>query len=128
MEVYVTLNVFLNLGIALAVEYTSIGSLFQNYLSTASWIPILVVGLVTMAYTIAGGLYVSILTDQIQSIFILSLIGIVGVYLAATFRPGQLPPLPPQLGITEMGYSSVATVGVALASSTIFSDAIWFFS
>lgn len=55
MEVYITLLVLLNLGIALAAEYTAIGALFSTYLNTPAWIPILTVGIVTMAYTIAGG-------------------------------------------------------------------------
>ena len=75
-HLYVVFNVFINLGIALAVEYTSIGALFKEYLNTPVWVPILVVGLVTMAYTIAGGLYVSILTDGVQSIVILLLVEI----------------------------------------------------
>ena len=68
----------------------------------------------------------SILTDQLQSLFIFGLISIVALYLAVTFRPGELPPLPTKLGVTEMGISSFATVGIALISSSIFSDAIWY--
>ena len=122
---YISLNVLFNLGIAIIVEYTAIGSLFASYLQIANWVPILVVSVVTVTYTIFGGLYVSILTDQIQSIFMFCLMGIVGSYLAATFRPGPLPPLPPSLAVTELGWGSFVTLGVALTSSTLFSDAVW---
>jgi Na+/proline symporter len=126
MQIYVTANVLFNLGIALAVEYTAIGGLFKTYLNTPEWVPILTVGLVTMAYTIAGGLFISILTDQVQSIFIITMISVVGVYLSVNFRHSQLGELPPQLGTeAPMGWSSFATLGIALTTSTIFSDAVW---
>lgn len=125
MNVYVTANVLLNLSVAMSVEYTAIGALFKEHLSTPEWIPITVVGFVTMAYTIAGGLYISILTDQIQSIFIILLISCVAIYLSATFRH-SLGPLPEQIGVdSSMGWSSIATIGLGLTSSAIFSDSVW---
>ena len=49
-----------------------------------------------------------------------------GIYIAINFRvslPGG--PLPDYLSATEMGYASIMTIGVALTSSTLFSDAVW---
>ena len=125
MEILVTLNVLLNLGVAMSVEYTAIGALFAGFLNVQPWIPIVTVGLVTMAYTIAGGLFVSILTDQVQSIFMFILILVVSIFLGVNFRPGTLPAVPEGLGVTDVGLGSFATLGVAIISSTIFSDAVW---
>ncbi len=125
MEILISLNVLFNLGIALAVEYTAVGSLFVQYLDTSPWVPILVVGIATMGYTIAGGLYISIITDQAQSYLIVLLVSIVFGHLMVNFRPAQFPPLPAALGVTETGLGSFVTIGVALTAASIFSDAIW---
>ncbi len=126
MEILVTLNVLFNLGIALSVEYTAVGALFSTFLSLPSWVPILVIGLVTMVYTCLGGLYISIITDQFQAYFVISLIVCVLINLIAVNFPGSnLPPLPSALGATEIGYGSIATLGLALTSSAVFSDALW---
>ncbi|KAI8892135.1 hypothetical protein BC833DRAFT_612569 [Globomyces pollinis-pini] len=122
---WVIFNVLLNVGIALCAEYTAIGELFGNLLQTSAWIPILVVSIVTMVYTAAGGLYVALLTDQIQSIFIFVVLAIVGVYLSINFRVESFPPLPPYLGVNPIGEASVLTLGLSLTSSAMFSDAIW---
>ncbi|KAI8900142.1 hypothetical protein BC833DRAFT_583163 [Globomyces pollinis-pini] len=122
---WVTLNVLFNLGIALCAELTAVGSLSNTLLGVSPWIPIVTVAIVTMIYTTVGGLYVSILTDQIQSIFILLILAIVGIFVAFNFRISALPPLPDYLGLTPVGEASVMTLGVALTSSTFFSDAIW---
>ncbi|KAI8904124.1 hypothetical protein EDD86DRAFT_92409 [Gorgonomyces haynaldii] len=124
-QVYVTLNVLLNLGVAMAVEYTTIGALFNQFLFVPAYVPIIVVGIVTMTYTILGGLYVSIITDQVQTLFVLTMMLVTSIYLGVNFRPGQLPALDPFLGATDAGYATIATLPIALISSTIFSDAFW---
>ena len=48
-------------------EYTVIGALFKDYVGSENYPMVIVVGILTMAYTAYGGLYVSILTDQIQA-------------------------------------------------------------
>jgi hypothetical protein len=72
-----------------------------------------------------GGLYVSIITDVYQAIFTIVLLFIIVIYVAATFRPGALPPLPEYLGVTTQGVSSIATLGPSLISAAFFSDAMW---
>ncbi|KAJ3320887.1 hypothetical protein HDV06_004783 [Boothiomyces sp. JEL0866] len=124
-QTWVTLNVLLNLGIALAAEYTAIGSLFNNFLGVANWIPILNVAVVTFAYTALGGLYISLITDQVQTLFIFLILCVMGIFVAVNFRTGELGPLPDYLGVTYTGEASFATLGIALISSTLFSDAVW---
>jgi Na+/proline symporter len=125
MNLYISTNVLINLGIALSVEYTVIGALFKQYLDIPGWIPILTVGVTTMVYTIVGGIYVSILTDQIQSIVTITLIFCVAVYISCTFKL-SLPQLPSELSTdSSMGWSSIPTLGIALTSSAIFSDSVW---
>ncbi|KAI8899178.1 hypothetical protein BC833DRAFT_619653 [Globomyces pollinis-pini] len=123
---WVTLNVIFNLGIALTAEYTAIGGVFKSFLGTERWVPIVLVGLITMSYTAIGGLYVSLVTDQVQSIFIFLILAIVGTFVAVNFRVDILPsPLPDHLALNDAGKGSFLTLGVALVSSTMFSDAIW---
>ncbi|KAI8900141.1 hypothetical protein BC833DRAFT_583162 [Globomyces pollinis-pini] len=123
-ELWVTINVLLTLGILLAVEYTAIGSIYYRFLGIEPWIPISIIATVTMIYTGLGGLSISLITDQIQSIFIVLLLGIVGVFVATHFDT-TLPPLPDYLGVTDIGRGSILTFGISTFSSTMFSDAIW---
>lgn len=124
-QCWVTVNVLLNLGIALTVEFTAIGALYTTFLNQPAWIPISVVAVVTMIYTAAGGLYISLLTDYFQSAFIFLLLAIMGIFVSINFRPGPLGPLPSYLGVNEVGIASFVTLGVALTSSSMFSDAVW---
>jgi solute:Na+ symporter, SSS family len=125
-QCWVSLNVLFNLGVALTVEYTSIGALANQFLDLPPWVPIVIVATVTIVYTAAGGLYISLVTDQIQAIFIFVLLSIIAVFVGINFRVDNLiSPLPESLSVNYVGYSSIMTLGVALISSTIFSDAIW---
>ncbi|KAJ3366531.1 hypothetical protein HDU91_001813 [Kappamyces sp. JEL0680] len=124
-QAWVTFNVLCTLGINLTVEYTAIGALYTQFLDQPAWVPILVVSVVTMIYTTAGGLYISLLTDYVQSIFILLLLVVVGIFIGVNFRTGPLPPLPPNLAVNEAGLASFMTLGVALIAATFFSDAVW---
>ncbi|KAI8928060.1 hypothetical protein BC831DRAFT_450236 [Entophlyctis helioformis] len=124
-ELFVALLVLLNLSIALTAEYTSIGNLFSDFFGVPRYVPILVVGIVTMVYTATGGLYVSIITDQWQALFSLVIVAVSAVYLGVSFKDVTLPPLPAYLGPTETGYYSLLTLGISLISATFFSDAIW---
>ncbi|KAI8590102.1 hypothetical protein BDZ88DRAFT_461151 [Geranomyces variabilis] len=126
MQVYVSLVVLLNMAINLAAEYTAIGSLFEKVVGVNPIIPILIVGGVTMIYTIVGGLYVSIVTDQYQGVFTLLLAAVTSVYLAVNFRlPDPRPPLPETLDANYNGWASIGTLGISLICATFFSDAVW---
>jgi Na+/proline symporter len=122
---WVTIVVLFNLSIALAVEYTAIGGIFQEWIGWPSYVPIIVVAIVTMVYTAAGGLLIGLITDQFQSMAIILLLTIIGVFVSINFRIGPLPELPPYLDVNPVGYSSFATIGIALVCATVFSDAIW---
>jgi Na+/proline symporter len=124
-QTWVTLNVLFNLGIALSVEYTAIGALSRDYLNLPPFVPILLVATVTMIYSAVGGLYVGLITDQFQSLFIILMLFVVGIWVSIQFRIPPLGPLPDYLGATQVGWASFATLGIALLSSAMFSDAVW---
>ena len=125
MEIYVTLLVIFNLGVALSVEYTTIGGLYSRFYNVNRIIPIAVVFTVTMIYTSIGGVYVSIVTDKWQAKFSLLLSFIAIVYVAITYRPSYLPPLPPYLGINQRGIGSFLANGLPFLSTAVFNDAYW---
>lgn len=105
-----------------------VGSLFEVYLGVPSYVPVIATGVVTLLYSTTGGLYISLLTDQIQAIFIWLLLIVVGIFIAINFRPGPYPALadfPPGLGVTEAGWGSFMTIGMAVISGTVFSDTFW---
>ena len=66
LSLFVAVIVLFNMGIAMTAEYTAVGDLFEYVLGAPRWPIVVVIGLVAMLYTAAGGLYVSIITDQWQ--------------------------------------------------------------
>ncbi|KAI8919178.1 hypothetical protein DFJ77DRAFT_453269 [Powellomyces hirtus] len=125
-QILVSLIVLLNMGINLTAEYTTIGLLFKSVVNVNPLVPIIIVGTVTMVYTAVGGLYASIVTDQYQGFFTITLMAVTAVYVAVTFRlPDPRPPLPPTLDANYQGYTSIVTMGVSLICATFFSDAVW---
>lgn len=89
--------------IALIAEYTAIGDLFEFYVGTSRIGIVLLVAVITSVYTAAGGLLVSIWTDQGQAILSLLFILVASLYLAATFRHPLVSPLPENLGANYAG-------------------------
>ena len=113
----------------MSAEFTAIGAIYTQFITgdpSSAYIPIVVVAVVTTAYSAAGGLYISILTDVVQSVFLLLLLAVMAVYIGITYRvPIPSGPLPPYLDVNQVGLASIMTLGVALISSTMFSDAVW---
>ncbi len=66
----------------MTAEYTTIGSLFKDFVGTLAWPAIVTVGIVTMVYTTYGGLAISIITDQVQALLTLLFITILTIYVA----------------------------------------------
>ena len=75
-----------NMSIALLAEYSAIGSIFADFVNGLDWPIILVIGVLTLAYTAYGGLIVSIATDQIQGIASIILATVLVIYVAVTYR------------------------------------------
>lgn len=103
LMVWVTLIMMLNMGIALTAEMTAIGDLFSDVIGVTRVPIVITVALVSMLYTAGGGLYVSIVTDQVQAGLSLVLLAIVAIYVAVTFREKLPVPVPKYLGATYGG-------------------------
>ena len=52
-------------GVALTAEFTAVGDLFELVIGTVRWPIVIIIGIVSAIYTAYGGLYVSIVTDQV---------------------------------------------------------------
>lgn len=50
---------------AVLAEYTTIGILFKYFVGSVDYPIVIVVGVLTMFYTAYGGVYISIVTDQV---------------------------------------------------------------
>lgn len=56
-------------------EYSAIGTIFNLYVASVAFPIIIVVGVLTTAYTVYGGLIVSVYTDQIQGGWVVLWVG-----------------------------------------------------
>jgi SSS family solute:Na+ symporter len=122
---FVVLCVF-NMGVAMTAEYTTMASLFYDFVGTVAYPEVIVSGVLTLMYTAYGGLFVSIVTDQFQGIFSTIILVTLTVYVAVTFREPLPTPLDEYLkGTTVFGYSSILTQPLALTAGTVFSEAVW---
>ncbi|CAI5967022.1 unnamed protein product, partial [Closterium sp. NIES-65] len=65
--VYISLLAVGNMGVAMAAEYTALGDLFHRLLHAPRLPIVMLTAATAMLYTAAGGLYVSIVTDQCQA-------------------------------------------------------------
>ena len=103
MRLFVVVLSLVNMSLALIAEYTAIGDLFEYYVGSSRVAIIIFTSTVTSIYTAAGGLMVSILTDQSQAILSICLIVVCSLFLIADFRPELQTPLPPNLGANYAG-------------------------
>lgn len=49
----------------MTAEFTAVGDLFELVIGTVRWPIVIIIGIVSAIYTAYGGLYVSIVTDQV---------------------------------------------------------------
>lgn len=125
VQVYASLLMLFNMGVALTAEYTAVGDLFDIVIGAVRWPIVIIVGIVSAIYTAYGGLYVSIVTDQVQAFSAITMIVVLFIFVAATFDE-KLPSIKSAgLGPSFAGYSSIAVLPISLASSTVFSEAMW---
>jgi solute:Na+ symporter, SSS family len=152
-KTFVVAIILFNMSIALLAEYSTIGSIFKSFVGSVPYPMIILIGILTSAYTAYGGLLVSIYTDQVQGVSSLIFFGMLAIYMAATFRPDSLPtPMPcspndmycisgtPKCSQFDeysaanpdapypcpiSGYSSIFVMPASLFAATVFSEAMW---
>mmetsp|Transcript_20077 Transcript_20077/g.43727 ORF Transcript_20077/g.43727 Transcript_20077/m.43727 type:complete len:551 (+) Transcript_20077:139-1791(+) len=127
-----TLSALLTLfvmGVALLAEYATVGTLFRSFVGCSDGlaaVPTIFVGLLTIAYTVVGGLYISVLTDRIQALVSFVLVIFLAIYLASDFDGDTSGPVTEDMkGFSYAGWSSVFTMPISLISGTIYSEALW---
>lgn len=113
-----------NMSIALLAEYTTMASLFADFVGTVDYPIVIIVGVVTMIYTAYGGLLLSMITDQAQAFLVIVLAILLTIYVAITFRV-PLPALPPELAPNSTGYSTIYSMPCSLMAASVFSEAVW---
>lgn len=64
LQVWVSLLMLLNMGVALTAEFTAVGDLYEIVIGAVRWPIVVIIALVSTIYTAYGGLHVSIITDQ----------------------------------------------------------------
>lgn len=133
LATYVGILTLFNMGVALTAEYTAVGDLFEFVIHSSRWPIVVVIGVVSMAYTAAGGLYVSIITDQWQAILSILAVAVIFIYVAATFdeKLGRLPKLSGDYMDYDLsfdnyyGFAAIPVMPISLISSTFYSEAVW---
>mmetsp|Transcript_32523 Transcript_32523/g.85412 ORF Transcript_32523/g.85412 Transcript_32523/m.85412 type:complete len:563 (+) Transcript_32523:96-1784(+) len=126
----VGMNLF-NSCVGLTAEYTTMLSLLESFAGVSmgeSLGIVVLISILTLIYTVTGGLYVSILTDRMQTIGALALVGVLIVYVCLEFSKGlSLPPLTHELaGLTTAGYSSILTMPLSLMlGAGLFAEGMW---
>ena len=65
-QLWVSALMLFNMGISITAEYTAMGDYFAIILGTTRVPIVIIVGVIASIYTAYGGLYVSIITDQVQ--------------------------------------------------------------
>lgn len=125
-QLYVVLLILFNMSMALLSEYTTMSSLFRDFVGTKDYPIILTISLVTLLYTVYGGLFISIITDQFQGAASVVFAVVIAIYVGINFDAPLPTPLNKYLkGTTEYGYSSILTMPLSLMSATVFSEAMW---
>ena len=67
-QVYVACLMLFNMGVAMTAEFTAVGDMFAIVIGSIRWPIVVIIGIVSAAYTAYGGLYVSIVTDQVLTV------------------------------------------------------------
>lgn len=65
------------------------------------------------------------LVPQIQAAAAICMLTVLVIFVAVTFEAPLPKPLPSYLAATYTGYASIAVMPISLASSTVFSEAMW---
>ncbi|ORZ36371.1 hypothetical protein BCR44DRAFT_27234 [Catenaria anguillulae PL171] len=125
-QVFVAVVCIFNMSMAIISEYSTIGSIFLQFVKTSQYPIILLVFFLTASYTAYGGLIISIITDQFQGIFATALVVTLIAFISATFPGMQLPTFPVEtLGPQYYGWTSLMTLPTSLIAATFFSEAMW---
>ncbi|CAK5015585.1 unnamed protein product [Aphanomyces euteiches] len=126
-QLYVLLIALFYQLISISAELTAIGSL-MTLLSPdtdKAW-SIVLVSVITCAYTLFGGIKASIATDAVKGAFVLLLIVIICI---AAFAYTTLPPNAfadtNVAAFTVTGFQSVFTLTIAVVSSNLFLTGFW---
>ena len=117
--------------IFLCAEVTAVAVLINYISGTKLWVTALIVLLSTLAYTLYGGLRVSIFTDNIQMIVIGILLLISFIYINKTigtvFSFNFVKKINPQLLSSSYmpGYTAGLTFFIAVAATNLFHQGNW---
>jgi SSS family solute:Na+ symporter len=117
-----------NMAIFMLAEFTTIGSLFKDFVGSVNYPIMIVMAVLTTTYSTYGGLVTSIVTDQIQAVACLTFILVLSIYIWATFKQPLVPgfgDLAPLLGPNDSGYGAIFVMPVSLMAATVFNEGVW---
>jgi SSS family solute:Na+ symporter len=117
-----------NMAIFMLAEFTTIGSLFKDFVGDKAFPIIIVTAVLTTIYSAYGGLLVSIVTDQIQAMTSLLLLTVLSIFVWATFKQPLTPgwgELAPLLGPNDAGYGAILVMPASLMAATVFNEGMW---
>jgi solute:Na+ symporter, SSS family len=107
-------------------ELTAIGAVFDLVAGVDPWVPIVLVAVVTAAYTAYGGLPASLRTDQVESWMILLLVGItVGAILIHVDDPLEAARDGGLDTFSRAGWESIVVLAIAIVAANLFHQGYW---
>lgn len=140
-QVFVVILTLLNMSAAIIVEYTTLSSLYSDFVGLGDFAVffVLLVATVTLTYTSIGGLRASIITDQAQASASVILGLIIITFVAIEFDREDIKEqqvkdnktiseflfLDDNKGFNSAGYSTMFTLPLSLTAATLFSEAMW---
>ena len=124
-QYFVALLCLYSMAVGLAAEYTAVGDLFEKIVGGDRIFIVVFIGVLTSVYTAYGGLAVSVITDQIQGIFVILMNVLIAIFIASTFTLDTTEPLNEYLAANKDGYASIAAMPLGLAGAVVFSESFW---
>lgn len=126
VQVYCSMVSMLILSLFLTAEFTAVGDVFSVVNGTVRWPIVVLIAVVTTSYTSYGGLYVSIVTDQVQAHVANCMVIVLAIYVAVTFRNPLQHTMPENLRLDNyMGLSAIACQPLSVLAANMFTEAMW---
>lgn len=126
VSTFVAVISLLYMAVFLTAELVAVGGVASTLAGVPSWITVVAVAVVTLAYTAYGGLRASLRTDRWQGWLVLALLTVAaGAILAVLDDPAAAWRDSGGLGVDRPGVESAITLIIAVTAANLFHQGYW---